>query len=123
MLKLSTQTLTAIAAAAVVAGSLAASSAPASAAPMNIAPAMNGAQTGMTDADAKVVKIRHRRGRRHGHRHRRHRHWHGGWISFDPFYYGYGGYRTCRFVKFKKWSPRRGRFVWRTKKRCFFPSY
>ncbi len=119
MFKLTTQTLTAMA---ILAGSLAATSAPASAATMSVAPAMNAAQTGMTDTDANVIKVGHRHRRRHGRRHRRHRHWHGGWIAFDP-YYGYGGYQSCKFIKFKKWSPRRGRYVWRTKKRCFFPSY
>lgn len=115
------KTITAMTAVAILAGSLASTAVPASAAPMSVAPAMNAAQTGMSEADTKVSKVHFRR---HRHRHgRRHRHWHGGWIAFDPYYYGIGGYKVCKRVKFKKWSPRRGRFVWRTKRRCFYPTY
>ena len=122
MLKLTTQTITAMTAVAILAGSLASTAAPASAAPMIAGPALNAAGSGMSEADTKVMKVKHRRHRRHGHRHRRHRHWHGGVVIYDP-YYDWGGYRTCRFIKYKKWSPRRHRYVWRTKKRCFYPAY
>ena len=115
-----TKTLSAVTAAAILAGSLA-TAAPASAASMNVAPAISGGQSGMTEDNSKVTKVHHRR--RHRRWHRRHRHWHGGaWIGYYPYSHGYG-YKVCKRVKFKKWSPRRGRYVWRFKRRCFYPSY
>jgi len=118
LLKLTKKTITAVTAAAILAGSLASASVPASAASMNLAPAVSGAQSGASEDSNLVTKVRHHR---RWHRHHR---WHGrGWVGYYP-YYGYGyAHKVCKRVKFKKWSPRRGRYIWRVKHRCFYPSY